>query len=274
MKSLSLLLISILVLSSCSETTNPDDLTAQKVEDVKFYTYDGKHISKEDLTASWNEMINEPATPNLYKAGRFEIKKIKINDSDDFEYALVATNRDDRIQTAARLIAFEDGYKISNRSVSCKNCDVNMELPSSDGYWNCLSTNDGMDCTKTSRLYTDDTVVSNPDSKIMFSVQFTDVPQEGIKTLERKIYSLYTNTSNKKELCGTKSLLSDIAYEETWVIEDKNDPNQNRKRTEFKEIDAQKVLEIMCNAGDDAIFSSADMEKFGKYKKEYTAFFN
>jgi|GEM_PF-3811132 len=273
MKSLSLFFICCLLISSCSKTIESDDLTAKNIEDLKLYTFNGEQLAYEELVVSWNEMVNEAETPNQYKAGTFEIKKIQINDTDEFEYALVATNTADRIQTAAQLIAFEDGYKINNRSVTCHNCDVNLESPSSEGYWYCNGSSTTDDCTKTSRMFIDDNIVSNPESKMLFSVQFTAAPQEGIKTLERKVYSVYTNTSNKKELCSTKSLLSDIAYEETWIIENKNDPMQNRQRTELKKVNAQEVLEIMCNAGEEAIFAVADLEKFGEYKQEYTAFF-
>ncbi|WP_397300404.1 hypothetical protein [Nonlabens ulvanivorans] len=272
MKKLPLLLLTCLLFFSCSENNSIDDLTSQKVEDLVFYNYDGEPLEQKDLVSSWNNMINDSETPYRFQAGTFSIKKIKTVDNDSFEYALVATNSEDQIQTAAFISEFKDGYKISNRSVSCYGCDVNLELTSKEGYWSCNGTN--KNCIKTSRLDVNNNIESNLDTRILFGIQLDQETAEDADSIIRTVYSICTSTSNKNELCDTKILLNDIGYEETWLIYDKNDPKQNRKRTEMKEIDAQEVLEIMCNADDDAVFFSADLNKFGQYHQEYKAFLN
>ncbi|KEZ93032.1 hypothetical protein [Nonlabens ulvanivorans] len=270
MKKLPLLLLTCLLFFSCSENNSIDDLTSQKVEDLVFYNYDGEPIEQKDLVSSWNNMINNSETPYLFQAGTFSIKKIKTLNNDDFEYALIATNTTNKIQTAALITAFKEGYKISNRSVSCYYCDVNLELQSKDGYWSCSGTNEN--CVKTSRQFEVDSVNETPDIKILYSVQFTDEPLGDVKTLNRTIYTVYSNASTKDELCDTKSILSDKAYKEIWVIDDKNDPKQNRSRIGLQEIDAKDALHFICSDIENAIYTKADMEKFGKYKPEYKAF--
>lgn len=272
MKNLSHLILVTLLFFSCSENNSIDDLTSQKVNDLVFYNYDGDLVEQDNLIKSWNIMVNDSETPDLYKAGTFSIKKIKTVENNAFEYALVATNTADQIQTAALITEFKNGYKISNRSVSCYGCDVNLELPNKEGYWSCNGTN--RECIKTSRMDMSTITVTNSNPRIVFGIQLDQTPTDQTDTIRRTIYSICTTTNNKEELCNTKSLLKDIAYEETWVIYDKNDPMQNRHRTELKEIDAQHVLEVMCNAGDDAVFFSADLDKFGFHYEEFTAFFD
>lgn len=267
-----LLLILVSFLFSCVENDMPEDLTAQKVKELSLYKFHGDRIKNDELITEWNEMINDSETPDLFKAGTFNIKKIKIADSDTFVYALVATNTVENIQTAALLTKYKDGYKISNRSVSCYGCKVQLELSSKEGYWSCNGNNTS--CVKTSRLHMDNNIISNPDARILFRIQLDQTPTDNTETTRRTIYSIYTAASNKGELCRTKSLLSDIAYEETWVINDKNDPKQTSQRPKIREVDAQNVLEIICDAGNESVFFSIDLNKFGAEHKEFKAFFD
>lgn len=121
---------------------------------------------------------------------------------------------------------------------------------------------------------TEEITVTNPEAKMLFGVEITDTPTDNVQSLRKTTLYVYTNATSKDELCSSKSLLSDIAYEEIWIIQDKNDPMQNRSRKSLKEVDAQDVLDKMCNNVDNAVYTLADMEKFGKYKQEYKAFFD
>lgn len=156
MKKLLLLLSITFLLISCNDK-NTEDIMSMNIEDISFYSYSGTPMPLDSVSTAWRAFINEDDTPIHFETGTFEIKKIAIENSEDVVYALVATNAAQQVQTAATITSFKDGYKISERSTTCYNCEVNLSLSSKDGYWSC-SGNDASteaQCVKTSRIITD-----------------------------------------------------------------------------------------------------------------------
>lgn len=161
MKKFILFLACVTILFSCENkndlSQDTDAILNKNLEEIEFYSYSGASMSLSEIKAEWDNMVNESQTPEFLKAGTFEIKKIQIADSDAFEYAIVATNYNNQIQTAAIIESYKNGYKISNRSTSCYNCDVNLTLSDKERFLYCSGddTSSSTPCIKTSRIIMD-----------------------------------------------------------------------------------------------------------------------
>lgn len=152
MKKSILLLVAICVMWSC-KTQSP---ATQNIENIEFYSFTGDKMELSSIKKDWTAMINEPSTRNNRSIGTLEIREFKDKVSGDSFYALVALNSREQVQTAALINKYKDGYQISNRSTSCYDCGVDLQIQLTEGEWYCVDQgNPDNPCTKTSRAYTE-----------------------------------------------------------------------------------------------------------------------
>lgn len=148
-KLLVLSFITFLIISCKTKEPIASDLT-----EVSFYTYDNQPISLADIKIKWRKMINDDDdSPLKNRLGKLEIREVIEESNGDNVLALLALNNSQRIQTASILTEYKNGYKLSDRSVTCADCGTDLQVVFKGENWVCKQEDHSYtSCTKTSRL--------------------------------------------------------------------------------------------------------------------------
>lgn len=147
-KLLVLSFITFLIISCKTKESIPSDLTQ-----ISFYTYDDQPTTIADIKVKWRKMINDDNYALKNKLGVLEIREVIDESTGDNVLALIALNNSQRIQTASILTKYKNGYKLSDRSVTCTDCGTDLQVVFKGENWVCKREDDSYtSCTRTSRL--------------------------------------------------------------------------------------------------------------------------
>lgn len=150
MKNLIWILLIFLSLQSCK--TTKADYTKSDIHSLSLYDYNNKPITLENLTKEWNKRIQEKED---IKARIENLKIIDIvdNETNKKNLVLLGTTNKNSVKTATTLTEYKNGLKLSDLTVTCKNCkDLNIQLNNSN--WSCVSK-ESKSCTRISTLRTE-----------------------------------------------------------------------------------------------------------------------
>lgn len=142
------ILIFLIFMSVISCKTLETDFTKSELNSISFYDFDNKPISLEEITKQWNKRIQKSEEIN---AGitNLEITNLPDQQTKEIQLILLGNTNKSYVKTATKLIKFKDGLKINEISVTCKNCDSELNIRLNSGNWSCISDeNKTNSCTK------------------------------------------------------------------------------------------------------------------------------
>jgi hypothetical protein len=110
----------------------------------------------DQLKKEWNTTIN----PIILEDAHYEqnvkelsIKTIRDNSSNEDYLVLVASTSNINAYSGKVIRSFKDGFKLSDKTVTCVNCGPEFQGELVDGEWICANKGESTDgCIKTSTL--------------------------------------------------------------------------------------------------------------------------
>ncbi len=149
MKRITLLFILLSITFSCKTVDLSKDL-----ESIQFYDFNGSTISLHEIKQQWNKRLQDDEEINT-QITKLAIRKVTDRKTEEKKFMLIGYTEDNSTKTATEVVRFKDGAKLSNRTVTCKNCNENLAPKLYDGYWVCTKKDKKYhSCTKISTLVT------------------------------------------------------------------------------------------------------------------------
>ena len=145
MKKVILILLVLINIISCKSTDT--DFTKSDLNSVSLYDYDNKLITLEEIANQWNERIQENEEIDA-RITQLEITNLIDQITNKNELILLGNTNRESVKTATKLTKFKNGLKLNEISVTCKNCDSELNIKLNSGNWSCLSSDDIDSCTK------------------------------------------------------------------------------------------------------------------------------
>ena len=145
MKKVILILLVFATLISCKTTDT--DFTKADLKSISLYDFDNKPITIKEITKLWNDRIQQSEEINA-RITKLEITNLNDQKSNNSELVLLGNTNRNSVKTATKLIKYKDGLKLNEVSVTCKNCDSELNLNLNSGNWLCLSVDKSNSCTK------------------------------------------------------------------------------------------------------------------------------
>ena len=150
MKNLIWILLIFLSLLSCK--TAKTDYTKSELNSIQLYDFNDENISVENLTKQWNKRIQEDEKINA-KIESLEIINLVDRKTNKKTLVLLGTTNRKSVKTATKLTEFKNGLKLSDITVTCKNCNSELNIQLNDKNWSCVGEDNENDaCTKTETL--------------------------------------------------------------------------------------------------------------------------
>ena len=151
MKHLIWILLISLSLQSCK--TTKADYTKSDINSLSLYDYNDQPISLENLTTEWNKRIQENEEINAW-IQNLEIINIVDSETNEKTLVLLGTTNKNSVKTATTLTEYKKGLKLSDLTVTCKNCNDDLNIQLNNKNWSCVSK-ENKSCTKISTLRTE-----------------------------------------------------------------------------------------------------------------------
>lgn len=145
MKKKILILLVFIAVVSCKTTDT--DFTKSDLNSISLYDFDNKPITIEEITNQWNERIQESEEINA-RITKLEITNLTDLKNNKSELVLLGNTNRNSVKTATKLTKFKNGLKLNEISVTCKNCDSELNIKLNSGIWSCLSDDELNSCTK------------------------------------------------------------------------------------------------------------------------------
>ena len=145
MKKVILILLVLINIISCKSTDT--DFTKSDLNSVSLYDYDNKLITLEEIANQWNERIQENEEIDA-RITQLEITNLIDQITNKNELILLGNTNRESVKTATKLTKFKNGLKLNEISVTCKNCDSELNIKLNSGNWSCLSSDDIDSCIK------------------------------------------------------------------------------------------------------------------------------
>jgi hypothetical protein len=148
--------IVLLALSVILISCNSHQKDFSNLESISFYDFKGSEINMDQLKKEWNTTIN----PIILEDAHYEqnvkelsIKTIRDNSSNEDYLVLVASTSNINVYSGKVIRSFKDGFKLSDKTVTCVNCGPEFQGELVDGDWICANKGESTDgCIKTSTL--------------------------------------------------------------------------------------------------------------------------
>ena len=141
------ILISLVLINIISCKSTDTDFTKSDLNSVSLYDYDNKLITLEEIANQWNERIQENEEIDA-RITQLEITNLTDQMTNKNELILLGNTNRKSVKTATKLTKFKNGLKLNEISVTCKNCDSELNIKLNSGNWSCLSSDDIDSCTK------------------------------------------------------------------------------------------------------------------------------
>ncbi len=145
MKKIILILLVFISIISCK--TVDTDFTKSDLNSISLYNFENKPISVEDITNQWNQRIQESEEIDA-RITKLEITNINDHKNNKSQLILLGSTNRNAVKTAVKLTKFKNGLKINIGSVTCKNCESDLNIKLNGGKWGCLSSDEMDSCTK------------------------------------------------------------------------------------------------------------------------------
>lgn len=145
MKQIRLTLLVFITFYACKSTGI--DFTKSNPNSIALYNYENKQISIEEITRQWTERLQKDEDINV-SVTKLEITKLTDLKSNKSVLVLLGHTNRITVKTATKLTKFKNGLKLSNHTVTCKNCESDLNIALENGDWSCLSKETGGACTK------------------------------------------------------------------------------------------------------------------------------
>ncbi|WP_338731355.1 hypothetical protein [Mangrovimonas cancribranchiae] len=145
MKKIILILLVFITIISCK--TADTDFTKSDLNSISLYDFDNKPISVEEITNQWNERIQESEEINA-RITKLEITNLTDLKTNKNELVLLGNTNRKSVKTATKLTRFKNGLKLNEISVTCKNCESELNIKLNSGKWSCLNEKELNSCTK------------------------------------------------------------------------------------------------------------------------------
>jgi len=145
MKKTILILLVFITIVSCKTTDT--DFTKSDLKTIALYDFDNKPTTIEEITNQWNERIQESEEINA-RITKLEITNLTDLTNNKSELVLLGNTNRNSVKTATKLTKFKNGLKLNEISVTCKNCDSELNIKLNSGKWSCLSDEEFNSCTK------------------------------------------------------------------------------------------------------------------------------
>jgi hypothetical protein len=123
------------------------DFTKSDLNSISLYDFDNKPITVEEITNQWNERIQKSEEINA-RITKLEITNLTDQNNNKSELVLLGNTNRNSVKTATKLTKFKNGLKLNEVSVTCKNCDSELNIKLNSGSWSCLSSDEMDSCTK------------------------------------------------------------------------------------------------------------------------------
>ena len=150
-----LIWIICLSLSFLACKTTKTDYTKLDLNSIELYDINNLNISTAFITKHWNKRLQEDEDINA-KIERLNIINLIDIKTNKKTLVLLGTTNQKSVKTATKLTAYKDGLKLSNITVTCTNCDSDLNLQLNNKDWSCISDdNKNNTCTKTVTLVTE-----------------------------------------------------------------------------------------------------------------------
>lgn len=145
MKKIILILVVFISIISCKTTDT--DFTKSDLNSISLYDFNNNLITVEEITNQWNERIQKSEEINA-QITKLEITNLTDQKNNKKELILLGNTNRNSVKTATRLTKFKNGLKLNEVSVTCKNCDSELNIKLNNGNWSCLSSDEMDSCTK------------------------------------------------------------------------------------------------------------------------------
>lgn len=145
MKKITLILLVLSTMISCKSSDT--DFTKSDLNSISFYDFDNKPITVEEITNQWNERIQKSEEISA-RITKLEITNLTDQKNNKGELVLLGNTNRNSVKTATKLTKFRNGLKLNEVSVTCKNCDSELNIGLNNGSWSCLSADEMDACTK------------------------------------------------------------------------------------------------------------------------------
>ncbi len=150
-----LICVSIIFLTVLSCNTLKTDYTKSEINSISLYNFNDKPISIENLVEEWNKRIQVSEEINA-TIENLEIVNIIDNQTNKKTLVLLGSTNRNSVKTASKLTEFKKGLKLSDITVTCKNCADELNIKLNDGNWGCFSNKEETNsCTKIETLRTE-----------------------------------------------------------------------------------------------------------------------
>ncbi len=140
-----LILLVFITLISCK--TTDIGFAESDLKSISLYNFDNKPITIEEITKQWNERIQESEEINA-QVTKLEITNLTDLKTNESELVLLGNTNRNSVKTATKLTKFKNGLKLNEVSVTCKNCNTELNIKLNSGNWSCLSDDKLDSCTK------------------------------------------------------------------------------------------------------------------------------
>lgn len=145
MKKIILILVVFISIISCKTTDT--DFTKSDLNSISLYDFNNNLITVEEITNQWNERIQKSEEINA-QITKLEITNLTDQKNNKKELILLGNTNRNSVKTATKLTKFKNGLKLNEVSVTCKNCDSELNIKLNSGNWSCLSSDEMDSCKK------------------------------------------------------------------------------------------------------------------------------
>lgn len=146
--------ILMIILCSVACRTSETDFT-KDIDSIVFYDFFEKEIALSDLKAEWNKRIQNDENIDAIITDT-KVLVIADNQTKKEKLILLAYTSNKATKTATEVTRYKNGLKLSNLTVTCKDCSSTLKPELSNGDWVCPSDERAKkSCTKIVTLSTE-----------------------------------------------------------------------------------------------------------------------
>lgn len=143
----------IILFCSACKTSEPD--FTKDIDSIVFYDFLEKEIALSDIKAEWNKRLKNDEKIDAMITST-QVLVIADNQTKEEKLVLLAQTSNKLTKTATEVTRFKNGLKLSDLTITCKDCSTTLNPEFSNGGWVCPSDDvQSESCTKIVTLKTE-----------------------------------------------------------------------------------------------------------------------
>ena len=143
----------IILFCAACKTSEPD--FTKDIDSIVFYDFLEKEIALADIKAEWNKRLKNDEKIDAMITST-QVLVIADNQTKEEKLVLLAQTSNKLTKTATEVTRFKNGLKLSDLTITCKDCSTTLNPEFSNGGWVCPSDDAQSEaCTKIVTLKTE-----------------------------------------------------------------------------------------------------------------------